>query len=252
MNNNIQNATILIVEDNSAFVQLLQLMLEAIDAKHIMSANDYHSAIQAIESHHIDIIIVDIELGKGRNGIMFVEEVRNRGIQLPIIYMTSNYSDEYYNYARHTCPSSFMNKDLSHLKLRQAIDIALMPPPFAEGQESTPAFKTPYITHKQLFFKVGDIYKAIPTEQIAYFYADQKMSFAKVEARSYPTNIQLKILEHELLDLGFLRVHKSYVVNSKYIEMINPGESSLCINGETLPIGHAYRKSFLSALKLLK
>lgn len=252
VNNNIEDSTILIVEDSKPFVLLLEMLLLEIGARHILSANNYDSAVQLLEQNTIDIFIVDIDLGKGRNGIMLAEEVRARGIQTPIIYITSNYSDEYFNYARHTRPSSFMNKELSHLKLRQAVDLALFQSPTAVENATDPSFRAPHITNKQLFFKVGDIFKAIPAEQIAYFHADQKMSYAKVEARSYPTNIQLKILEVEMLNLGFYRVHKSYVINSSYIESINPGEGTITVCGETLPIGDTYRKRFLSALKLLK
>ncbi len=252
MNNNIEDATILIVEDSKPFVQMLQLLLGEIGLGLILNAHDYNSAVQLLEQQPVDVLIIDIDLGKGRNGIMLAEEVRNRGLHTPIIFITSNYSDEFFNYARHTRPSSFMNKELSHLKLRQAIDLALLQSPAAETNAALPASRAPHITHKQLFFKVGDVFKAIPTEHIAYFYADQKMSYAKVENRSYPTTIQLKTLEIELLDLGFFRIHKSYVINSRHIEIINPGESSVFINGESLPIGYAYRKSFMAAMKLLK
>ena len=107
-------------------------------------------------------------------------------------------------------------------------------------------------TTQQLFFKVGDTYKAISVPEIAYFYADQKMSYAKIGGRSYPTSVQLKVLEDELHPWGFVRTHKSYVLNIKHIESFNLSEASILINGETLPIGYAFKKTFMNSLKLLK
>jgi DNA-binding LytR/AlgR family response regulator len=50
----------------------------------------------------------------------------------------------------------------------------------------------------------------------------------------------------------FLRIHKSYLVNTSMIESIHPGDNILIVSGHTLPIGYAYKKIFLEQLQLLK
>lgn len=251
-----EEAAILIVEDDREYTLLLSLLLEQLNFKNILYAINYEDAIDKLETETVDLLLIDIDLGNGKNGIMLAEEIRRRQLTTPLIYITSNHTDDYYDYARHTRPSNFMSKELSRLKLYQAVDIALGA--FLDQEAVAPLVRdtavsqAPHIQHHNLYFKVGDVFKTIPVDQAAYFYADQKMSFAKVSNRSYPTSIQLKTLQDELYELGFMRIHKSYLVNTRFIETINPGEATVVVNGEMLPIGYAYRKSFLSALKLLK
>ena len=187
---------------------------------------------------------------KDPTGIQFVEKIRETAPFLPVIYLTSNYTEDYYEQSRHTLPSGFMNKELSRFKLHQAIDLALMQPmtPRAMAQKD---YVAPFLNQSNFFFKIGDIYKSIPLEKVEYFFSDQKLTYAKVEQRNFPTSVQLKTLEKDFAPI-FLRIHKSYLVNVKMIESLNPGESTLVVGGQMLPIGYAYKKIFFEQLQLLK
>lgn len=250
--------TILLVEDNKQFVLLLQIMLEDMPFKEVLVATSYEEALEVLKEATPDIFLLDIELSENERegGIALGEIIRERQIDAPIIYITSHYTEDYYEYTKHTRPSSFLSKELSRLKLHQAVDLALLnysayQP--AGQQHYTPTTKAaPKITDNQFFFKVGDAYKAIPVEKIAYFFADKKMSYARMESRSYPTSIQLKVLEEELQKLGFIRIHKSYLVNIKQIDAVHPRDSTVTVASETLPMGYTYRKPFLETLNLLK
>lgn len=249
--------TVLLVEDNEQFILLLQIMLEGMPFEEVLVASSYEAALELLEDTTPDIFLLDIELSENEqeSGIALGEAIRKRQIDAPIVYITSHYTEDYYERTKHTRPSSFLSKELSRLKLHQAIDLALL-----NYQEHQPTqqqdFYTsktpPKVTTNHFFFKIGDMYKAIPIDKIAYFYADKKMSYAKMEVRSYPTSIQLKVLEEELQELGFIRVHKSYLINIKQIEAIHPRNSIVTIAGEELPIGYTYRKPFLEVLNLLK
>lgn len=250
--------TILVVEDNNQFVLLLRIILEDMPFKSILVASSYEEALEVLEEITPDIFLLDIELSENEReaGIALGETIREQQIESPIIYITSHYTEDYYERTKHTRPSSFLNKELSRLKLHQAIDLALLNysayQPAGQQQPASTTKRPPNITDNHFFFKVGDAYKAMPADNIAYFYADKKMSYARMESRSYPTSIQLKVLEEELQKLGFIRIHKSYLVNIKQIEAVNPRDSTITVAGETLPIGYTYRKPLLEMLNLLK
>lgn len=123
-----------------------------------------------------------------------------------------------------------MSKEISHFKLQQAIDLALLHSGMPVWAPLV-AERTPYVSHANFFFKIGDIYKSIFVKEIAYFFADQKLNYARVGQRNFPTSVQLKTLEHEF-GAQFVRIHKSYLVNVSMIESINPGENSVFINEE--------------------
>lgn len=249
---------VLIVEDQEGFAQLLQLMLEELGLKRIRRAYTMNQAWKLFEEERPDLCLIDIELGEQpMEGITLAENIRKITSTLPIIYLTVHYSEEIYERCKHTLPSSFMNKELSRLKLHQAIELALLNAGRREAiilnptAENLPSSKVPWIDNKHFFFKVGDVYKHIAVDEIAFFYANGKMTFAKVNKRNFPTNVQLKTLEEELFP-KFLRIHKTYLINVAFIESINLRESRIEIAEENLPIGYAYRKDFVEKLKLLK
>jgi DNA-binding LytR/AlgR family response regulator len=247
------NTRVLLVDDNQGFTQLLEILLRDIGLNQIRSAPNYEVGLHLLETFHPDICILDIDLGKGqRSGIQLAEHIREAYRPTPIIYLTANYSDDYYQMTRHTFPCGFLNKELSKFKLEQAIDIALMhwkepisPPNHVLSK------MTPVITQQQFFFKIGDAYKAIPVKDVLFFYAENKLTYARVANRNYPTNVQLKTLEDEF-QTAFVRTHKTYLVNVEHISAINPKEGTVLVGEETLPIGYAYKNTFLGRLNLLR
>ncbi len=247
-----KNTVILVVEDNNSFYDLIRLLLQEIGLNNCHFAADYKSGLEKFEAFRPDICLVDIDLGKGeKTGINFVEKIRETAPALPVVYLTSNYTEEYYNSCRHTNPSSFMNKELSRFKLFQAIDLAFLhleTNPVRPTAQQTPP---PFINQSNFFFKIGDIYKSIPVEQVCYFFSDSKLNYARVDQRNFPTSVQLKTIAEEFHPT-FIRIHKSYLVNIKMVTDIRPGESTLQVNGETLPIGYAYKKTFFEQIPLLK
>jgi DNA-binding LytR/AlgR family response regulator len=254
-----EHVKILIVEDQDGFAQLIQMMLEELNLKNICKAHTMEKAWALFEKERPDLCLIDIELSdKKMEGIALAEKIREVSPALPIIYITVHYNEEIYERCKHTLPSSFMNKELSRLKVYQAVELALMnvsqtdrSPSSTDGQNLPTETKVPWIDNRHFFFKVGDVYKHIPVEEIAFFYAKGKMTFARVNKRNFPTNVQLKTLEDELHP-QFLRIHKSYLVNASAIDSINLKDSLIEVAEERLPIGYAYRKDFMNRLKILK
>ncbi len=246
--------TALIVDDNPGFLRLLCLLLTEIGLDHIYQATSTQEGLELFLNQDIDLCILDIDLGDTTyNGIDLAEKIRIRDTQIPIIFITSHFTEAYYHKCRHTLPSSFMNKELSRFKLVQAVDLALLhtsinPSPTPDKTE-TPS--PPLISEHSYFFKIGDSFKAFELEEIAFFFAKDKLTFARVKNRNYPTNVHLKTLEEELHP-NFLRIHKSYLVNRERIKMIKTKEGKVQIGQELLPIGYAYRKNFFNNLRMFK
>ncbi len=250
---------VLIVEDQENFAKMIQLMLEELKLKQIYKAHTMDQAWALFERERPDLCLIDIELSKNQQeGIILAEQIREVAPTLPIIFLTVHYNEDMYERCKHILPSIFMNKELSRLNLYQAIDLALLNTPSTsspnfklEEQHPVEENRRPWINNQHFFFKVGDVYKRIAIKEIAFFFAKGKMTFARVNKRNFPTNVQLKTLEDELFP-KFLRIHKTYLVNVDQIESINTREDKIEVMEENLPIGYGYRHSFLEQLKLLK
>ena len=251
-----QRLRILVVEDNPSFNHLLELLLAQIGVEKYWFAHNFDTGLQLFQSEEPDLCLLDIELdGTDKTGIKLAEQIRLLKPQVPIVYLTSYYNEDYYHKTQHTRPNGFMSKEISQFKLEVAIDSALWVyekpkedfKPYVQEEQSKPLV----ISNNQFFFKIGDIYKSISVKEIKYFYADQKLTYARVGNRNFPTNVQLKVLEDEFQGY-FARIHKTYLANIDFIESVHPKESVIVVGGETLPIGHAYRKQFFERLKLLR
>lgn len=201
--------------------------------------------------HRPDICVLDVSEQSDLYGSRYATElIRYAYPDMPLILLCSQCDEETYLNYRHLRPSSFLGMEISRLALAQAIDLAIL-------QMSQKVAPTPETGSKQsgdlvqpYFFRIGDAYQALPMEDIQYFYASDKLIYAKVAKQFYPTNTHLKILE-EVLQGNFIRIHKTYLVNIHHIEAIHTSENNVSIGGQKLPIGSSYRKTFLNRMPLL-
>lgn len=79
---------ILIVEDDILLNRTLEYNL-ASDGYDVTSANNYKSAVQQLKEKEFDIVLLDINLPDG-SGLDLCEEIRGRGQQAYIIFITAN------------------------------------------------------------------------------------------------------------------------------------------------------------------
>jgi len=83
--------TILIVDDEPEICELLELYLEA-EGYRVVFAHDDVQAIQAVQEHIIDLIILDVRL-PGKDGLELCNDLRKL-TQVPILFL-SNKTDEW-------------------------------------------------------------------------------------------------------------------------------------------------------------
>lgn len=247
-----ESIKLLLVDNNPVFLQILQLVLSDMGLNKVATASDAGSGLEAFRAFEPDLCLLDVHLGRTlRAGVSLGEKIRLLSPHVPIIFTSDFCTPDCYERCRHLLPSGFINKDISRQKLYQVLDLALLQQQLQRQQEKSDDAQLSVYSLKKIFFRVGDIFKSIPVEQVTYFHADNKLTFARVGERNYPSSVQLKTLERELSPL-FVRTHKSFLVNTSLIESINPKEGTVVLAGETLPIGYVYRHEFLERLKLLR
>jgi DNA-binding LytR/AlgR family response regulator len=254
-------STLLLTPDES-FQHLLKMLLREIGVTRILPNNNFQEAISAYNQGQPDVCIVDTgQLPSGKCGVDFATAIREKNRHVPVVFLVPSFNDASYKKVKAFDKSSVLNKEVSKLKLLQAIKYSLLQlensklvRQIAEHQFS-PTQPDDTITttmnEQQLFFKIGDSFRAIEKEKISFFFADNKLTYARVGKRNFPTTVQLKTLESALSPY-FLRCHKKYILNVSHIEAISMKENKVKINEELLPIGASYRKPFLGGLSLLK
>jgi len=85
-------------------------------------AEDVKSAQLLCASNDIDVIITDVEM-PGEDGLSFVEEVRNRDDEIPIIVLTAFTDTSYLLRAANLHINGYITKPLTFDKLNNALEI---------------------------------------------------------------------------------------------------------------------------------
>src|SRR5690606_38236510 len=100
----------------------------------------------------------------------------------------------------------------------------------------------------------GEIIYLEPKD-ILYIVRDEKVTKLITKLDEYETKIQLKDLESRLESFGFFRIHKSFLVNLKYVTRLTPwfnGAYQLEIEGrnEQLSVSRNYVKALRARLEI--
>lgn len=251
----IPTAGILVVEDDPAFLTLLHIALQEAGARHIFLSSHPDEALQLFKAEKPDIIFIDIALdGRYEAGLALGRSVRLLDHSASIIFLTALYTEEMYEQCLPLRPSAFLNKEISVFKIRQALDQAIrhkqsFPAPsfvLPEQKKGGPSY-----VHYPVLFKTAEGYRQILPDDILFFFADKKSTIAQTASAAHTLEVSLRALG-EAFQLQFARIHKSYLVNLKAIESISPKESTLNINGISLPIGYAYRSVFFKRINITR
>jgi len=87
--------SILIVDDNSGFVQRMKGILDELESFiAIHSAGTYDEAFELIARKKPDLVLLDIRL-PGKSGMSLLQKINNLSINCRVI-MNSNYTNEHY------------------------------------------------------------------------------------------------------------------------------------------------------------
>ncbi|WP_152057211.1 response regulator [Aliarcobacter butzleri] len=148
-----QKEKILIVENESIVALEIKRTLEHFNFEVTDIAFDYKSAISSALSNKPDLILVDINLGKGKDGIEVVKKIQTF-YDVPIIYLTAFCEDKIINKAIKTKPVSYLIKPFKREELKSNIIIALNK-----------------ISQENNIIKIGDEYHFSTKEDRLYFKA---------------------------------------------------------------------------------
>ena len=92
---------------------------------------------------------------------------------------------------------------------------------------------------EEVYYLTSDWEEILTNKEIFYIEAKKNDTFVHCENKKVCTRRSLKMWEHELKSFGFIRVHKSYLVNMEEIQYVK--KRLYLKSGALLPIGRAYK-----------
>ncbi len=184
----------------------------------------------------LDILFLDIAM-KNLGGMDIVQELRAGDNIWRIIFATSHDEESLNGYGSKTI--GFLTKPLSKDKVYGCLDMA----------------KREYLKAEVICFRMEGNERLEHIENIVYIEGEKNYVRVFTVNDDFLTYGTIKYWESQLKCYNIVRIHKSYLVNLKYVMQINEGSNIINIrNTETeLPIGRTYRteiKSLISRYRI--
>ena len=229
-------------DDDVSFRALLREAAESIFLSQDFESDSFEAGsaeeLSAVLEHlAFDLIFLDIEM-PGMDGIRFGEELRARGCQADIIYV-SNMEDKVYEIFR-VHPWSFLRKSRFAQELPALLD------EYAAARRA----------RSSRLLLTGDSGSTVSLDPIELIYAEavgkaQRLVFAEPD-KTIVVRETMRDLAEKFEPFGFIRVHKGFLVNYRFIRRIT-SRSVLLDTGEDIPVGRdrldPARESYLALMK---
>lgn len=226
----------IIIEDQLPAQRILIKYIEMVPELNLIGTySNVIIAEAALKAESIDLIFLDIHLPK-ISGIEFLRTLESP----PNTILTTAFS-EYALEGYELNVVDYFLKPFSFDRFKKGVDKAF---------EKIRLEKTGTITQATtLYIKSGHEHFKIDSSDVLFINSDADYTDVHTSERTYISAESLKYWEERLSEFEFLRVHKSYIVNTKKI--LKTSARNIVVEGNhEIPIGRTYKNKVLSALSL--
>lgn len=231
---------VLIIEDNPLTSQdLKEIILE--QGMYVTDVTkNKREALESIRNHKPDILLVDINLKDGDDGIDLVHNIPNKD-QFPVIFLTANSDKETVERALKTQPASYLTKPYDDRDVIIAIELAFNN--FCKKVINTASGPSASF----VFLKAGNKFEKVNMVDIHYMQAEGSYTKFFTTGKEYTLSGNLNNTSEKIGHPSFIRIHRSYVVN---IDNIKSMDNDYVFIGEAnLPISRSYKEEVSKVLR---
>lgn len=208
-------------------------------------ASNVFEAMTILQNENIDILLLDIQMPE-ITGLEFARRLKNP----PSIIFTTAYS-EYAVESYELDVVDYLLKPIAFPRFLQAInkvterrggnDVRKSVVDVVQQEPEVPP------EEDSLIIKSGYKVYRINYDELLYIEGQREYVTFHTTKQRITTLFSLKDLEERLPSDQFVRIHKSYIISLKHIEMIE--RNILQIAGKKLPVGGSYKGSLMNFFK---
>ena len=228
----------LLVDDEPLAIKLLENHISKITSFEVVATcNNAMKALEILNTHEIDLLFLDIKMPT-ITGIDFLKSLRNP----PKTIFTTAYR-EYALESYDLDIADYLLKPITFDRFFRAVERF-----YRDIKPTQITVATPKAAAETLIqIKSGTKYHKVVVSDICYIESLKDYVKIHTAAKCIVSKQKISDLEDELGKHSFLRVHRSYLINSKKVTAFTPHDIEL--NDVEVPIGASYKEYVLAVLK---
>lgn len=237
---------IAIVEDELIIAESIKVALESLGYEVLEPVINFTSAMQQINEERPDLVFIDIRLSGSKDGIDLANEI-NMHYNIPFIYLTSNSDPRTVDRAKRTFPSAYLSKPFNKTDLYTAVELAVYNFQTANNIVDD-IHEQNNLKRDFIFIKKNKTFIKLMYDDILYVNSNHVyVELNTVCGRKYLVRSSLTDYL-ELLPPTFIKVHRSYAINTKHIVELTSSE--VVLKGCKIPVSREFRKNITSIIGL--
>ena len=224
----------IIIEDEIPAQKILKNFIDKIPSLQLLGV--FKAAIEAnsfLNNNTVDLVLLDINL-PDMSGIDFIKTIKNP----PAIVMTTAYPDYAVNSFELDTIVDYLVKPFSFDRFLKAINKVKDRIGLPKNTQDDNA--------EILFLNVDKTLHKLVLNSILYIESDRNYLTVVTENQKLSYIDSLKNWTAKLPENQFFQVHKSFIVNSKFVDKISG--NVLFVNNNKIPIGRTYKQELLNKL----
>ena len=228
------------IDDEPRALSIIEHYVEKVPFLNLI--NSFRSSLDALEfvnKEKIDLIFLDINM-PDLDGTEFIETLSKP----PMVIFTTAYS-EYAVKSYEWNTVGYLLKPIEFNKFLKAVNKAQSVYHLNNRTQTSVAEKVEKNLNTILIKSGAQTYQ-VRLENILYIEASGNHSLVFTTERKIISQISLTNLALELPKNAFCRIHKSFIVSIKHLDIIE--RTQVKINQLILPVGRNYRESFFKKL----
>lgn len=232
---------VLIVEDNSLVAEAIAIVLEKHFLDPVHTTGSGEEAVEYFKSNEVDLVLMDVVLEGDMDGMEAAQAIRKHR-QAPIIYLTDHVDEKHIERAKRTYPAGYLAKPYNEAELVRAIEFA-----FNQAQEA----RSGADPQEDVFVRTDNQeFVRIYFKDVLYLKAARSYCKVVTDQRTYTLCSSMNQVHEKFDNRNFIRVHRSYVVNTKRITKLDG--NVIHIANEQVDMGKEFREGLMNSLKLVK
>ncbi len=246
---------ILIVDDERSARENIKSIIElsCLEKIDFVEAFDVKQGVEAIETEHPDIVLLDINLPDG-TGFDLLKQIIF--INFKLIFVTAY--EEFALKAFEFSAIDYILKPVDPAKLAQAV---LKAKEIVENESLNLRLKALFANintqsdiHKKLVLKTSDNIYVIDTKEIMRCESEESYTrFFLTDNKHILVSKNLIEFDNLLQEFGFFRTHRSHLINLSYIDHFSKKDGGYVVmkDGAQIPISRRKKDEFINVIEML-